>query len=92
LREYRVPAGPVNRISDALQDPQLLHRNMVINISHPNGETRKAAGNPIKMSRSKAESFAPAPLLGQDTNSVLSSLLNYDPARIDQLRTSGVIR
>jgi CoA:oxalate CoA-transferase len=92
LREHRVPAGPVNRLSEALQDPQLLHRNMVIDIQHPNGETRKAAGNPIKMSRSNEESFKPAPLLGQDTAEVLNSLLNYDPVQIEELRTLGVIR
>ncbi|MFT5139003.1 MAG: CoA:oxalate CoA-transferase [Lysobacterales bacterium] len=91
LRSYRVPAGPVNRMSEALQDPQLLHRNMVIDIKHPNGETRKAAGNPIKMSRSNEESFSPAPLLGQDTDEVLYSLLNYDAARIQDLKTKGVI-
>ncbi|NNL96110.1 MAG: CoA transferase, partial [Xanthomonadales bacterium] len=91
LRENRVPAGPVNTISQAIKDPQLLYRNMVIDLPHPNGETRKAAGNPVKMSRSADEHFAPAPLLGQDTDRVLAELLDYDEGRINELRENQVI-
>jgi crotonobetainyl-CoA:carnitine CoA-transferase CaiB-like acyl-CoA transferase len=91
LKEQRVPAGPVNRMSEALADPQALHRNMVIDIQHPNGETRKAAGNPIKMSRSKEESFSAAPLLGADTQKVLAEVLEYSPEKIEQLKSSGVV-
>ncbi len=92
LRDGDVPAGPVNHLSQALADPQLLYRNMVIDLKHPSGESRKGPGNPIKMSRSGEEIYDPAPVIGQDTNAVLKSLLGYGPDQIDQLRCQGVIR
>ena len=92
LREYRVPAGPVNRMSDALADPQVLHRNMVIDLKHPGGQTRKGAGNPIKMSRSNQETYSAAPEIGHDTDRVLRELLGYEDERMALLRERGLIR
>jgi crotonobetainyl-CoA:carnitine CoA-transferase CaiB-like acyl-CoA transferase len=46
-------------------------------------------GNPIKLSRSNAESFTAAPGVGQNTDEVLSGLLGYDEARIDELKNKG---
>ncbi len=91
LQKGHIPCSPVNLISQALADPQLLHRNMVVDLRHPGGESRKGPGNPIKMSRSHEERFEAAPVIGQDTDEVLASLLNYGPARIKELRSKGVI-
>jgi CoA:oxalate CoA-transferase len=91
LRRHRVPAGPVNTISQAMADPQVLHRNMIVDLEHPGGERRKGPGNPVKLSRSGEEVFAPAPLLGSDTEGVLRDILGYDAPRIRELRDRGVI-
>jgi crotonobetainyl-CoA:carnitine CoA-transferase CaiB-like acyl-CoA transferase len=91
LAGERVPSGPVNRLSQALADPQLLHRNMLIDLVHPNGEQRKGPGNPVKMSRTGEESFGASPLLGQHTLAVLRDLLGYQPERISSLERSGTI-
>ena len=66
LEEERIPCAPVNSISQAMEDEQVLHRNMVIDLKHPNGSSTKAPGNPIKLSRNVNETFEPAPTLGQD--------------------------
>ncbi len=91
LARGRVPSGPVNLLGQALADPQVLHRNMVIDLKHPGGESRKGPGNPIKMSRTDEESFSAAPLVGQDTDAVLDTLLGYDTKQIAELRDRGVI-
>lgn len=91
LARFRVPTGPVNSISQAMADPQVLHRNMVVDLQHPNGESRKGPGNPIKLSRSGQEHFAPAPSLGQHTDETLATLLGYDARRIGELRVIGAI-
>lgn len=91
LEEKRIPCSPVNRFSQALSDPQVLHRNMVVELSHPNGAVTKGPGNPIKLSRSGEESFSPAPLLGQDTNRVLASLLGLTDEELSGLRDEGVV-
>jgi crotonobetainyl-CoA:carnitine CoA-transferase CaiB-like acyl-CoA transferase len=91
LEEKRIPCAPVNKFSEALNDPQVLHRNMVIELKHPNGSSTHGPGNPIKLSRSNDETFDPAPLLGQDTEQVFQELLGYDEKQIQTLRDEGVI-
>lgn len=91
LRRHRVPAGPVNTIGQAMKDPQLKHRDMVIDLKHPNGESRKGPGNPVKLSRHRKQEYRAAPLLGQDTGRVLGELLDYDQDRIAKLRHDRVI-
>lgn len=91
LTEQRIPCARVNRFSDALQDEQVLARNMVVDLHHPSGATTKGPGNPIKLSRSGEESFSAAPLLGQHTDSVLGELLGYDAEAIASLRAAGAV-
>jgi len=92
LEEKRIPCAPVNNFSSALSDSQVQHRNMVVDLQHPDGGATKGPGNPIKLSRSSEESFAPAPLLGQDTGSVLSELLGFKAEELECMRAAGGIR
>ena len=91
LEEEGIPCSPVNSFSQALSDPQVSHRNMVVDLAHPNGSSTRGPGNPIKMSRTSEESFSPAPLLGQDTDAVMSELLGLSAEKIQSLRDEGVI-
>jgi CoA:oxalate CoA-transferase len=91
LEEEDVPCSPVNTFSQALADPQVLHRNMVVELRHPNGNSTRGPGNPIKLSRTKEESFSPAPLLGQDTDTVMAELVGLSVVEIQALREEGVI-
>lgn len=92
LREKRIPCAPINRLSQALSDRQVLHRNMVVELSHPEGGSTRGPGNPVKLSRTDEESFSPAPLRGQHTDEVLGSLLNYKKGQIEELRREKVIQ
>jgi crotonobetainyl-CoA:carnitine CoA-transferase CaiB-like acyl-CoA transferase len=91
LEEKRIPCAPVNRFSQALADTQVLHRNMVVDLKHPNGKSTRGPGNPIKLSRTGEESFSAAPLVGEQTEKVLTELLGYQPSRIEELREKGAI-
>jgi CoA:oxalate CoA-transferase len=91
LEQRRIPCAPVNRFSQVLRDPQVLHRNMVVELKHPAGKSTRGPGNPIKLSRSAEESFTAAPLLGQHTREVLSGLLDYDVQKIERLQRQGAI-
>jgi CoA:oxalate CoA-transferase len=91
LQEQRIPCAPVNRFSQALSDPQVRHRNMVVELQHPGGATTQGPGNPIKLSRTGEESFGPAPLLGQHTDEVLREVLGCSEDEIQDLRERGVI-
>lgn len=91
LQAQKIPCAPVNRFSEALRDEQVTHRNMVIELKHPDGKSTHGPGNPVKLSRSNEETFTPAPGLGQDTDTVLGQLLDYDAEQISNLRQLGVI-
>lgn len=91
LEEKRIPCAPVNKFSQALSDPQVLHRQMVIDLKHPDGKSTRGPGNPIKLSRSNEESFTAAPHIGQQTDQVLQELLGYDDATIAGLREKGAV-
>ncbi len=91
LQAHRIPCAPVNSLSQALNDPQVVHRNMVVPLQHPNGNATRGPGNPIKLSRTNEESFSPAPLVGQHTDDVLGGLLGYDVDEIQRLRSSGAV-
>lgn len=91
LTEVRVPCGPVNRFSEALSDPQIRHRQMVVDIPHPLGGTVEVPGNPIKLSVDSANSYSAPPLLGEHTNDVLQRVLGYDDAQIDSLRQQKAV-
>ena len=91
LTEKRIPCAKVNRFSEALSDEQVLSRNMVVDLHHPNGSSTRGPGNPIKLSRTDEESFSAAPLLGEHTDSVLADVLGYSEAQIRLLREEGRI-
>ncbi|WP_448212018.1 CaiB/BaiF CoA transferase family protein [Colwellia sp. MEBiC06753] len=91
LEAARIPSAPVNKFSDALNDPQILHRNMVIDLLHPDGKKTKAPGNPIKLSRTNEETFSPAPHIGQHTDEVLSELLKLSSDDITALKNENVV-
>jgi crotonobetainyl-CoA:carnitine CoA-transferase CaiB-like acyl-CoA transferase len=91
LEEKRIPCARVNRVDEALADEQVLARNMVVELSHPNGAKTRGPGNPIKLSRSSEESFSPAPLLGQHTDEVLTGILGYSADQLEALRSAGVV-
>ncbi len=86
-----VPCGPVNTIDKTLQDPQVLHRNMVEEVDHPTAGRVKLTGLPVKFSETPAEIRLPPPTLGLHTDEVLQNVLGYDGGRIASLRSGGVI-
>jgi crotonobetainyl-CoA:carnitine CoA-transferase CaiB-like acyl-CoA transferase len=91
LEATRIPCAPVNKFSQALSDPQVLHRNMVVELSDPQGNKTKGPGNPIKFSRSNEESFSAAPALGEHTDQVLHDLLGMSSEKVAILRAAEVV-
>ncbi|MCC4308276.1 CoA transferase [Alcanivorax marinus] len=90
LSSARIPCAPVNKFSEALSDPQVLFRNMVVDIPQRDGGSVKAPGNPIKLSVDSEEVFSTPPGLGQHTREVLRAL-GYSEQQVEELMTQGVI-
>ena len=81
--KWNVPCGPVNNIAEALDDPQVRLRNMVVEMDHPVAGNYRTAGNPIKSGT--PDRFEPPPTLGQHTEEVLGGLLGYSSSEIASL-------
>jgi CoA:oxalate CoA-transferase len=95
LQIVGVPSGPVNTLKSALKDPQVIERNMVIELDHPSYGSFKAPGNPIK-TRDKngvliEEQVTAPPLLGEHTLEVLSQVLSYDQETLAQLIRDNIV-
>ncbi len=91
LAEVKIPCAPVNDLEHALNDVQVQARNMVVTVAHPDGGEVQMPGNPVKMSAVAEETFAPPPLLGQQTDEILRDLLDKSESDIAELRAAGTI-
>jgi len=91
LVEVGVPVAPINSIGEAVEDPQVRHRGMIVEIEHPKAGTVKTVDFPVKFSKTPARIKMPAPLLGQHNDEVLTELLGYREEEVESLRRDGVI-
>lgn len=91
LSKAGIPCSPINTVDKIVTDPQVAARNMLVDVEHPIAGILKLAGIPIKMSLTPGEIHAPAPLLGQHTEAVLSGLLGLTKDEINGLRERKVI-
>jgi crotonobetainyl-CoA:carnitine CoA-transferase CaiB-like acyl-CoA transferase len=85
-----VPGGPVLTYSQALAQPQVAARDMVVEVDHPVIGRMRALGMPAKLSETPASIRRPAPLLGQHSREVLRAHGHSD-AEIDDLLKRGVV-
>ena len=89
LRGVDVCVSPVNDLAEAVADPQLRHREMVVELDHPTAGTWPQVGTPIKLRHHPASIRSPIPEVGEGTREILAEL-GYGPAEIDGLITDGV--
>jgi crotonobetainyl-CoA:carnitine CoA-transferase CaiB-like acyl-CoA transferase len=85
-----VPCSPVNTLDTVLNLPQVLHRDMVVEIEHPQIPEFKMPGIPIKFGDTHGTVRMPPPLLGQHTDEVLGTI-GYSIDDVTELRNAGVI-
>lgn len=76
LENARIPCARVNNVSQAMSDPQIMARNMVVDLKHPLKGSAQVPGNPIKLSETNEDSYSPPPLLGAHNDEVLKEWLN----------------
>lgn len=75
LEKQGIPTGPINKVDQVLQDPQVLARNMVVTAPEKTIGELKMAGNPIKVDgMDDPTTRRPAPLLDADRDEILNWL------------------
>lgn len=86
-----VPAAEVNTMDKIVKDPNILMRNMLIQMNHPKAGKVTVANSPIKLSQCPNDSILPSPLLGEHTEEVLNSILGLTKDEINRLKDKKVI-
>src|SRR5580700_3340973 len=89
LAAAQVPAGPINTLDRALSDPQVLHRDMVMELTDDDGTRIKVAGNPLKFANERAPQHAYPHRLGADSAGILHELLGMPEDEIASLAKEG---
>ncbi len=91
LEAAGVPCGPINTVERALNDPQVLARNMVIDAESPTYGTVKLTGSPIKFEGTDDTQFQAPPALSEHAEEILTEWLGLSTERVQALREQGVI-
>ncbi len=91
LNDAKVPCAPINTFSQALSDEQVVHRNMVVEVEHPDGGKVRMPGNPVKLSYTNEDSYTPPPHLGKDTKEILKDWAGYDKDKINTLIEANIV-
>ena len=92
LQAHGVSAMPVMGPVDHHADPHLLERGAIVTLHHPEVGDERHIGNPLRFSRLPQRVARSAPLMGVDTEAVLTSVLGLDPDEVAQLIADGVCR
>ena len=90
LTQNDIPAGKVNTLDEAVADPQMLHRQMVIEVEHPTLGNIKQVGIAPKLSETPGKVRTLSPLLGEHTEEILLGL-GYSHGEIKTLRQKGIV-
>lgn len=91
LHAHGVPAAPIQSVDEVLADPQVRHRQMVVDLLHERHGRLPTLGTPVKLDGAMGLAVTPPPRLGEHTTDVLGGLLGYSAHRLAALRREGVI-
>lgn len=86
-----VPCGPVLSIEEVFRDPQVLARDMLVEMAHPTLGTIRGTGLPVKLSESPGRIDRPPPLHGEHGAEILREA-GFDSEAIDALRAAGAVK
>lgn len=86
-----IPNGPINNIESVVNDPQVKHREMIVEMDHPIANKVKIPGVPIKMSVTQGSVYKASPLLGEDTDDILKIMNGLTDSEIETLKKIGAI-
>jgi len=90
LTNAGVPCGPINNLAKIFNDPQVLHRKMVHELTHPKAGNIKVTGIPIKLSDTPGEILTAPPVLGQHSEEILKNL-GYNSQEIKEFQNEKTI-
>ncbi len=90
ITEAGVPVGPINRVSEVVVDPQVLAREMMVDLPHPRVPDLKVPGSPLKLSDTPPSYRRSPPEHGEHSEEILTDL-GYGMEDIAKLKEEGAI-
>jgi crotonobetainyl-CoA:carnitine CoA-transferase CaiB-like acyl-CoA transferase len=85
-----IPINAVNDIPTAAQEPHLHERELLVEVPDPIAGRIHVSGKFTKLSRSELV-VGSAPMPGQHTEEILTTLLDYNAEDVGKLEAEGVI-
>jgi crotonobetainyl-CoA:carnitine CoA-transferase CaiB-like acyl-CoA transferase len=90
LLDKEACTGPVNNLNETFEDPQVRHRQMVVEVDHPRVGKVKQIGIPIKLSETPGTIRTLGVTLGAHTDEILKGL-GYSTRQVTALRQRGAV-
>src|SRR5262249_22934082 len=90
LEAAAIPCGRVRSVAEALENPQVAARGLILGLEHPTLGAGRYLGSPIHLDGAGRGSLRPPPLLRQPTAEVLAEI-GFDGDRIAALRAAGTV-
>ena len=91
LEAAGIPNSPVNTIANLVHDPQIAHRNMLVDVPHPTVPGLRAPATPMKLSDGPSSVRRHPPENGEHTEEILLEF-GYSKEDIADLETSGAVK
>lgn len=91
LRDAGVPAIRIRGFAEVSNAPYIREREMIVRMQQPFIGELEVYGSPFKMSRTPGRLAGHAPLIGEHSREVLSTILNYSDEQIDRLFEEEVV-
>ena len=91
LQAIGVPSAKVASVSDLVDDEHLAHRGQILNMDHSTAGKVPMQGFSVQFGDSPMRLRHPPPVLGEQTQAILTEWLDMSPERIARLRERGTI-
>ena len=91
IEDAEIPCGPINTFDKVFAEPQVAAREMLVTMEHPTIGDLPLVGSPLKFSETPVDYKLPPPRLGEHTREILHEILGFTDAKIEALKTDGVL-
>ena len=91
LDAAQVPCGPINDLAQVFAEPQVVHRDLRLDLPHAIAGSAPGVRNPVRFSRTAIRYERAPPTLGADTATELKARLGLDDATLADLAARGII-
>lgn len=91
FQDAGIMCAPINTMAEALEEPQVKHRDLVIEIEHPRAGMIPIIANPMRMSETPIPVPKISPDVGQHTREILQALLGLSEEQVTRLKDAKAV-